>query len=146
MDTIFNREYVETILAPFVGKTLRMRTQSEDKSFIIPFMLETSIESTFQIELNNSGIKFLLKDNYYIKRDIQEVFRKALKDTEIYPFSLDKFLKEESKEDCVVFKRIVKYFEENFNPQIAFTYYNMVKSLRVDNNEFVLNSVKFIIY
>ena len=146
METIFNKEYVQTILLPFVGKTLRMRTQSEDKTFSIPFALENSIESTFQIAFDNAGIKFLLKDNFYIKRDLKEVFRGALKDTEIYPFSLDKFLKEESKEDCVVFKRIVEYFEKNFNPQIAFTYYTMIKSLRVDDNGFVLNGIKFIIY
>jgi|SRR6187402_3393562 len=145
-ENIFTKEYVQTILKPFENKGIRMRTESEDKSFKIPFLLETSIEATFKIELDNTGIKFLLKDNYYIKRDLKQVFNDALKDVEIYPFSLDKFLKEESKEDCVIAGKIVKYFEEHFNPQIAFTYYNMITSLKVNNSKFNLNGIDFIIY
>ncbi len=146
METIFNKEYVETILKPFEGKKLRMRSLAIDKSFSIPFCLETDMESTFQIELNSMGIKFLLKDNYYIKRDLKEVFKNAVHNAGIYSITLDKLLKEESKGDCVIFNSFVTFMQENFNPQIAFTYYNMIKSLKVESNKFVLNEIEFIIY
>jgi hypothetical protein len=146
MENIFNKEYVERIMKPFEGKSFRMRTESIDKKVKIPFFLETSIESTFQIELTNLGIKFLLKDNFYIKKDLKEVFNKALKSLEIYPFSLDKLLKEKPNEDCVVVNKIVEYFEKNFNPQIAITYYGTIESIRVSEKSFVLNNIEFIIY
>lgn len=146
METIFTKEYVETILKPFEGKKLRMRTQSEDKSFSIPFALETDMEATFQIAICNMGIKFLLKDNFYIKQDLDKVFKEAVHKQGFYASTLDKLLKEESKDDCVVFRQLVTFMQENFNPQIAFTYYNMITSLKVDNNRFVMNGIEFVVY
>lgn len=146
METLFTKEYVETILKPFENKKIRMRTLNEEKTFSIPFCLETDMEATFQMELNNMGIKFLLKDNFYIKKDLKEDLKNAILSTGLYLFSLDDLLKQKSEEDCVVFSKIVKYLEENFKPQIAFTYYNMITSLKVEENKFVLNGIEFIIY
>jgi hypothetical protein len=145
---IFTKDYTQNILTPFVGKELRMRTKSEDKSFNIPFCLETSIESSFQIEFTNIGIRFLLKDNYYIKRDIKELLSKAILETGLYPHTIDNLLKdkEDKVEDNAFQKIINKYFEENFKPQIAFTYYTMIKSLKVSNDGFTMNGIEFIIY
>ena len=145
---MFTKEYVNTILAPFIGKSFRMRSENEDKTFTIPFCLETSMESTFQLEMTNMGIKFLLKDNYYIKKDIETCLNESIKELGIYPFSFDRLLKEEppKDEDCVVIKKIREYLQNNLTPQIAFTYYTMIKSLKVSENYFVLNGIKFVIY
>ena len=145
---MFTKEYVNTILAPFVGKTFRMRTESEDKTFSIPFCLETSMESTFQIEFTNLGIKFLLIDNFYVKKNIETALNKAFIEVGIYPFSLDRLLKEEPPkgEDCVVMKKVREHLQKAITPQIAFTYYTMIKSLKVSENYFVLNGIKFVVY
>lgn len=145
---MFTKEFVNTILTPFVGKSLRMRTENEDKTFTIPFCLETSMESTFQFEMTNLGIKFLLKDNYYVKKDIETALNDAFREVGIYPFSLDKLLKEEppKEEDCVVMKKIREHLQKVITPQIAFTYYTMIKSLKVSENYFVLNGIKFVVY
>lgn len=145
-ENLFNVEYVKSLLLPFEDKVFRLRTENENKSFKLPFVLETSIESTFSIELNNRGIRLILKDNFYIKKNLREVFSGALKEVKIYPSTLDKLLKEESKEDCVIFSKIVKHLEDNFNPQIGFIYYNMIESLKVDVNGFTLNGFSFKIY
>lgn len=145
---MFTEEYVKTILAPFVGKTFRMRIENEDKTFSIPFCLETSMESSFQIEFTNLGIKFLLIDNYYIKKDIETALNDAFREVGIYPFSLDRLLKEEppKSEDCVVMKRVREHLQKVITPQIAFTYYTMIKSLKVNKDYFVLNGIKFVVY
>lgn len=145
---MFTKEYVNTILAPFVGKTFRMRTENEDKTFSIPFCLETSMESTFQIEFTNLGIKFLLIDNFYVKKNIETALNKAFIEVGIYPLSLDRLLKEEPPkgEDCVVMKKVREYLQKAITPQIAFTYYTMIKSLKVSENYFVLNGIKFVVY
>ncbi len=144
---MFTKEYVVAILTPFIGKELRMYRESEDKSFSVPFCLETSIESSFQMEFTNLGIKFLLKGNYYVKKDIETSLNDAFRKIGIYPFSLDKLLKEEpdKDEDCVVLKQLRSHLQEALAPQIAFTYYNMVQSLKVTNRSFTLNGIKFIV-
>lgn len=145
---MFTKEYVNTILAPFIGNTFRMRTDNEDKTFSIPFCLETSMESSFQIQFTNLGIKFLLIDNYYIKKNIETALNDAFKEIGVYPFSLDTLLKEEppKSEDCVVMKKVREYLQKTITPQIAFTYYTMIKSLKVSENYFVLNGIKFVVY
>jgi hypothetical protein len=147
MKTIFTKDYVDIILKPFIGKPLRMRTESEDKSYSIPFHLETSIDASFQIELSGLGIKFILKDNYYIKRDIRTLLTKAILETNLYPHTIDNLLQdEEGKVEDNIFQKIVtKYFDDNFHPQIAFTYYTMIKTLKVTNRGFVLNGIEFVI-
>jgi len=142
----FTKEYVEFVLKPYEGKSLRLRTNSECGKFNLPFMLETEMESTFQIELNNMGIKFLLKDNFYIKKQLNESIRCALKEMDIFPFSLDKLLKEEPKEDCEFLKIFTNHIEKTISPQIAFTYYNMVSSIKVESKGFSLNGFYFQIY
>ncbi len=139
---MFNKEYVGVILTPFVGKTIRMRTGNT-----IPFCLETSIESTFQIQLVNSGIKFVLIDNYYIKRDLGKVFNEAFQTIEIYPFQMDSLLKEKDTKgiDAIVYGKLLEYMQTNLAPQIAYTYYTMIKSLRVEEKRFFLNDVEFFV-
>jgi hypothetical protein len=136
-NVMFTKEYVETILTPYVGKELRMIT---DK---IPFCLETSMDSSFQIELTILGIKYVLINNYYIKQDLKITLNKALTSVGVYAHTLDKLKNVEG--DCVVFKELVKFMEENFTPQIAFTYYTQIKTLEVSNEKFVLNGISFII-
>jgi len=147
MKTIFTKEYVDIILKPFIGKPLRMRTESEDKSYSIPFCLETSMESTFQLEFSGLGIKFILKDNFYIKKDLKKLLNDAINSTGLYPFSFDNLLKDgEGKVEDNAFQKIInKYLDENFHPQIAFTYYTMIKTLKVTNSGFMLNGIEFII-
>lgn len=144
---MFTKEYVNTILAPFVGKKFRMLTENEDKTFSIPFYLETSMESPFQIELTNVGIKFLLVDNFYIKKDIETALNRAFNQVGVYVHRLDTLLKEEppKNEDCVVIKSVREYLQKAITPQIAFTYYTMIKSLKVSENYFVLNGIKFVV-
>jgi len=140
---MFTKEYVNAILTPFVGKNIRMRSNG-----VIPFILETSMESSFQIELNNFGISFVLIDNFYIKRDLLTVFSKAINSTDIYAHSLDKLLKDDVEKEGIepiLFNQLVKYMESNFKPQIAFTYYNMITSLRVEKDRFFLNDTEFFV-
>ena len=145
---IFNKEYIQSILKPFEGKRLRMRSESDDKLFQIPFLLETSIETPFQFEFTNIGIKFLLKDDFYIKRDIKILLNQAILKTGLYPHTLDNLLKDkEGKVEDNAFQKIInEYFDENFKPQIAFTYYGMIKSLKVSKDGFVMNKIEFITY
>lgn len=139
---MFTKEYVGVILAPFVGKSIRMRSGNT-----IPFCLETSIESTFQIQLNASGVKFVLVDNYYIKRDLDKVFNEALQTIGIYPFQMNSLLKEKDTKgiEDIVYNKLLEYMQTNLTPQIAYTYYSMIKSLRVEEKRFFLNDVEFII-
>ena len=138
----FNKEYVGTILSPFVGKKIRMRG---DES--IPFFLETSMESSIQIKIENMGIGFVLIDNYYIKRDLDKAFSEAFQEIDIFPFRLDSLLKdtETNPVDAVVYKKLLEHMQAKLNPQVAYTYYNMIKSLRVEEERFFLNGIEFYI-
>ena len=129
---MFKKEYVSAILAPFVGKKLRMAATD-----CIPFRLETSMDSSFQIELTETGIQFLLKDNHYIEMDLDTIFRDALKVVGISPKSWET--------DTIAYNAIISHIKEGFNPQIAFTYYTMIKSLTVNETSFLINNVKFFI-
>ena len=140
---MFTKEYVSAILAPFVGEELRMAATD-----CIPFCLETSMESSFQIELTETGIRFLLKDNHYIEMDLDTIFRNALKVVDISPRGLDTLLKgqrESWETDAIAYDAIISHIKEGFNPQIAFTYYTMIKSLTVNETSFLINNVKFFI-
>ena len=140
---MFTKEYVEAILTPFIGKKLRMRSNDS-----VPFILETSLDASFQIELNSFGISCVLIDNFYTKRDLLSVFTKAVNSTDIYPHSLDSLLPDDiEKKDIepILFNKLVEYMQSNFKPQIAFTYYTMIKSLHVEKNKFILNGVEFFV-
>jgi hypothetical protein len=140
---MFTKDYVNTILLPFVGKNIRMKNVSD-----IPFCLETSMEATFQIRLNSFGISFALIDNFYIKRDIKVNLIHAFNAIDIPPFKLDTLLKtpiDNEDSDNVVFDKLVEYMQKTFTPQIAFTYYTMIKSLSVNEKGFVLNGTAFFI-
>ena len=140
---MFTKEYVSAILAPFMGKELRMVATD-----CIPFCLETSMESSFQIELSEIGIRFLLKDNHYIKMDLDTICRKAFKAVDISLREMDTLLidqRELWKTDTMAYDAIISHLKEGFNPQIAFTYYSMITSLAVDQKSFQINNVKFFI-
>ena len=140
---MFTKDYVGFILSPFVGKNIRMNSSKN-----IPFCLETSMESSFQIQIDHMGIKFVLIDNYYIKRDLLKVFSEALQEIDIFPFRLDSLSNEkiESKgTETIIFDKIVDYMQKNMTPQIAYTYYGMINSLSVDEKKFTLNGVEFFI-
>jgi hypothetical protein len=140
---MFTKEYVGVILTPFVGKKIRMNGNKT-----IPFCLETSMSSSFQIELDNMGIRFILKDNFYIKRDLGKVFSDAFHELDFFPFQMDSLLKEkiESKgTEAVVFQKLIEYMQKELTPQIAYTYYSMITSLRVDEKRFFINDVEFYI-
>jgi hypothetical protein len=140
---MFTKEYVGFILSPFVGKNIRMNSNKD-----IPFCLETSMESSFQIQIDNMGIKFVLIDNYYIKRDLLKVFSEAFQEIDIYPFQLDSLSKEKIERkgtETIIFDKIVDYVQKNMTPQIAYTYYGMINSLSVDEKKFTLNGVEFFI-
>ena len=140
---MFTKEYVGAILTPFVGKKIRMNSNKT-----IPFCLETSMESSFHIELDHMGIKFLLRDNFYIKRDLGKVFSDAFHELDFFPFQMDSLLKEkiESKgTEAVVFQKLLQYMEKELAPQIAYTYYGMITSLCVDEKRFFINGVEFYI-
>jgi hypothetical protein len=138
---MFTEEYVKAILTPYLGKELRMRSD------LIPFCLETSMESSFQIEFTNFGIKFFLKDNFYIRKDIKFLLNQAILKTGLYPHTYDNLLRDKlgKEEDNIFQNTINKYFEEKFAPQIAFTYFTQIKSIEVNEDEFVINGVKFIV-
>lgn len=140
---MFTKEYVGFILSPFVGKNIRMNGSKN-----IPFCLETSIESTFQIQIDHMGIKFVLIDNFYIKRDLLKVFSEAFHEIEVYPFQLDSLSKEKIEPkgtESIIFDKIIDFMQKNFTPQIAYTYYGMINSLSVDEKKFTLNGVEFFI-
>ena len=140
---MFTKEYVSAILAPFVGKELRMGATD-----CIPFCLETSAASSFKIELTEIGIQFILKDNFYIEMGLDTIFRDALKLVGITPRGLDTLLKgqkESWETDTIAYDAIISHIKEGFNPQIAFTYYTMIKSLTVNETSFLINNVKFFI-
>jgi len=140
---MFTKEYVEAILAPFVGKKIRMFSNEN-----VPFILETSMEASFQIELTNMGISFVLIDNFYTKRDLLKVFSEAFQEIDVYPFQLDSLSKEKIEPkgmETIIFDKIVDYMQKNMTPQIAFTYYGMIKSLRIEKDRFYLNDVHFFV-
>lgn len=143
MKSIFTKDYVGTILSPFVGKNIRMNGGKN-----IPFCLETSMESSFQIQLENIGIKFLLVDNFYIKRDLDKVFSEAFQKLEIYPFQMDSLLKENVERkgiENIVYDKLLQSMQESLSPQIAYTYYGMINSLRVEDKRFFINDTEFYI-
>lgn len=112
----------------------------------IPFCLETSMESSFQIQLEPAGIKFSLIDNFYINRDLGKVFSEAFHDLDIFPFQLDSLLKEEVEKEGInpiMFNKILEFMKSQLKPQIAYTYYGMIKSLMVEEKRFFLNGVEF---
>ena len=140
---MFTKEYVGVILAPFVGKCITMDTNNNKT---IPFHLGT--QATFQIELDDWGIRFFLKDHYYVKRALDSLFRDAFKQSGISPRHLDTFLKDEKKAnetDNVLFTQILAFVQEKLAPEIAFTYYTMITSLLVEEKGFSLNGIKFLI-
>jgi hypothetical protein len=144
---LFNKEYVGQLLLPFVGKNLRIdNTFVNNKDISIPFILESNIESPFQIELSNIGVRFVLKDNYYIKKDINENIRKAFNELKVYPHVLNRLINTEDEPDSIDFiNSITKHLQENFNPQIAFTYYTFINSIEVSNKYFIINGIRFFV-
>jgi hypothetical protein len=140
---MFTKEYVGVILSPFVGKKLRMNAGKN-----IPFCLETSMESSFHIELDNMGIKFLLRDNFYIKRDLDKTFSEAFRELDFFPFQMDSLLKEKIERkgtEAIVFQKLLEHMQKELAPQIAYTYYGMITSLRVDEKRFFINDIEFYI-
>lgn len=141
MENIFTKEYVELILTPFVGKKLRMNGGQT-----IPFCLETSMESSFHIELDHMGIKFLLRDNFYVQRDLDRVFSEAFHQFDFFPFQMDSLLKEpvETKgTETIVFHKLLEHMQRELAPQIAYTYYGMITSLCVHETRFFINGIEF---
>jgi len=147
--SIFTHEYVETLLSPYLGKNLRMFSKFEDQELEVPFQLENSMESPFQIEFTNLGIRFFLMDNFYLNRDLSGTLRAAISDSEIFAFRLDDISDLETPEDKkgmdYIFERIVSYLEKNLKIQIATTYYAAIKTLKVGENFFVINGIKFMV-
>lgn len=139
---ILTPDYIKAILSPFVGKEIRMRYNE-----YIPFALETSIESTFQINLTNIGIAFILKDNYYIKKDFKTFLNQAIVESGLYPHTIDNLFadKDGKVKDNVFQDSINKFFETHFHPQIAFTYFTYINDLRVNERGFFLNGAEFVI-
>jgi len=141
MSNLFNKEYVNGILEPFTGKKLRMNPGDK-----IPFFLETNMEASFEMEIDQMGIKFILNNNYYIKRDLTALFSSSFHEIDIYPFQLDKLAGVESSgTNTVIFDKILEHVLSQFRPQIAYTYYGMIKSLCVDEKKFILNGIEFYI-
>lgn len=139
---LFTHDYVNNLLTPFLNYNIRM----SDSNKVIPFCLETSMESSFRFEITHVGIRFILKDNFYIKRDLESVFLKALNESDIATFRLDQISGIESTGvECVTFNKIVAHMVEHFTPQIAFTYFSQIKSLSVHERGFILNGVDFYI-
>jgi hypothetical protein len=138
---MFTKEYVATILTPFVGKKIRMNGGKN-----IPFCLETSIESSFHMELDHAGVKFLLRDNFYIQRDLDKVFSEAFKELDFFPYQMDSLLKEKIERkgtELIVYQKLLEHMQKELAPQIAYTYYGMITSLRVDEKRFFINDVEF---
>lgn len=146
MKDLFTKEYVDSVLSPFIGKTLRMRTESVDGKFKVPFILETSMESSFVLETNVFGLSFTLKDNFYLKRDLMECMRVSIRKMGI-TMKVDSIIQElDNESEYTDFtKVIVEDMMDRFKPQIAFTYYTMIESLQVSTNGFVLNGIQFIV-
>ena len=140
---MFTKKYVGAILAPFIGKCLKMDIENNKT---IPFYLGT--EATFQMELDDWGVRFFLKDNYYVKKDLDSLLRDALKQCGLSPRHLDVLLKDEKRSgdmENVVFKEILSFMQEKLTPEIAFTFYTMITSLLVEEKGFSLNGVRFFI-
>lgn len=140
---MFTKDYVSSILAPFVGVKLRMGATD-----CIPFFLEPSMEGSFKIELCEIGIRFLLKDNYHIQRYLEESFKGALKEVGIPLRELDTLLKDPGEShttETIAFDAIISHIKKGLTPQIGFTYYTMIRSLKVDEKSFHINNVKFFI-
>ena len=138
---MFTKEYVDAVLTPFVGKKIRMNGGKN-----IPFCLETSMESSFHIEFDHMGVKFILRDNFYIQRDLNKVFSEAFQKVDFYPFQMDSLLKEKVEykgTEAIVFQKLLDYMQKELTPQIAYTYYGMITSLRVDEKRFFINDVEF---
>ena len=138
---MFTKEYVGAILTPFVGKKIRMNGGKN-----IPFCLETSMESSFHIELDHMGIKFLLRDNFYIQRDLGKVFSEAFQKLDFFPFQMDSLLNEKIERkggEAIVYQKLLECMQKELAPQIAYTYYGMITSLRVDEKRFFINDVEF---
>jgi hypothetical protein len=138
---MFTKDYVAAILTPFVGKKIRMNGGKN-----IPFCLETGMESSFHIELDHLGVKFLLKDNFHIQRDLDKVFSEAFQKLDFFPFQMDSLLKEKVEKkgaEAIVYQKLLEHMQKELAPQIAYTYYGMITSLRVDEKRFFINDVEF---
>lgn len=140
MKDIFTKLYVDNILSPFIGKKFRLKSETVDGNFSIPFELENSLDSTFTLELCLFGLSFTLKDNFYLSRDLIESMKDGIKSLNISGGKLDKLL---NTSDSSFVELLSREILKTFKPQIAFIYYTNIKSLEVGSNYFVINGFKF---
>ena len=144
---IFQRDYVESVIKPFIGKKLILVKNGDIKP---PLLLETGMEESFYIKLNSFGISFYIKESNSLNKQISQKFNKAILDLGIYVHSLDKLVSEEKLkdkrfDDCYVFNTIVEYLQSSLEVQLGFIYFTMINNLEVSNDYFILNDLKFII-
>lgn len=136
---MFTKEYVCQILEPFTNKKLRYKRPKD-----FPLLLESSIENTFEIELTSTGISFVLKNDFYLNKDLDKLLNEALREQNIYAFELDSLVKE-NVEECTVFRKLVESMNKNIKVQIAFTYFYIIQSLDVNERSFKINGYEFIV-
>lgn len=144
---IFQRDYVESVIKPFIGKKLMLVKNGDIKP---PLLLETGMEESFYIKLNSFGISFYVKESNSLNKQISQKFNEAILNLGIYAHSLDKLVSEEKLKDKrfgdnYVFNKIVEHLQTSLEVQLAFIYFTMIDNLEVSNNYFILNDLKFTI-
>jgi hypothetical protein len=134
---LFKKEYIETLLQPYIGKKLRM--SGSDSNSIV---LEPSIESDFQIEIDGMGIKFFIQDNFYLNKEIETCIRSGI--SSMYDESVEfPHLRFDELNGDEAFTKLKEAIQRVMKVQIARIYIAGIESIECNPGGFSINGQKY---
>lgn len=141
---ILTKEYIKELLNPFIGEKLRVKFVDK-QHLLIPFKPEIAMDSCFNIELDEWGIRYKINKNDVYNQLIKNALNGYLKEHNVYETKLDALLQQKSNTygDSHFVSSVTEYLSNNLSFQIAITYYGQIQTLEVSEYGFRLNGVLF---
>lgn len=145
MEKIINQPYVNKVLEPFFGRTLRIT----EGSLVFP---ESSMSTGFIMEPTGMGLSLYLKSDSSknLNDSLDNLFFKSVRAADLYPGDLDRLAKDfdeskhlESYEK--LYKKMHSHFMDNFKIKIGLIYIAGIETIEIRSNGFKINDTTFVI-